>query len=343
MRRRSRIEKDVSEPENKSVKVKKVKSHVKRVGTHSALVIILWVLLLGSVAFGIYKNFTAIDTYTVHEVETVRYEAKDTTGIATFTEDFVRCYYAWNQGVDEAVRAENLRAYMTEDLVAVNTSAVTYASVSSEVTGVHIWSVEMLDEHRYDVIFEVSQHLKWMETEKEMQTTTQETTDEDGETITQEIQVEVDVDKEKSRDTKSIYKTCVYRDDLNKMVIIRNPTVQPNNEKSDYTSELVQTDDSIPLDQINEMTTFLNTFFGLYPSITDIELGYYVKNGVMEPISKEYEFVQLINPVFTKAEGEQIKVSLYVEYVDSQTTAKQISQYTLTLAKDGNWFIVGCD
>lgn len=40
-----------------------------KVGTHKKTVIVLWVVLIASMSFGVYKNFTAIDMHTVHETE----------------------------------------------------------------------------------------------------------------------------------------------------------------------------------------------------------------------------------------------------------------------------------
>ena len=43
----------------KPIKEKKVRT--MKVGTHKKSVIALWVVLIASVSFGVYKNFTAID------------------------------------------------------------------------------------------------------------------------------------------------------------------------------------------------------------------------------------------------------------------------------------------
>ena len=51
--------------ESKPKKEKKVP--VMKVGTHKKTVIALWLVLIASVSFGVYKNFTAIDMHTVHE------------------------------------------------------------------------------------------------------------------------------------------------------------------------------------------------------------------------------------------------------------------------------------
>ena len=53
-------EKTEKAPKNKKVRTMKV-------GTHKKSVLLLWAVLLASTSFGVYKNFTAIDTHTVHE------------------------------------------------------------------------------------------------------------------------------------------------------------------------------------------------------------------------------------------------------------------------------------
>lgn len=50
----------MKEPKEKKVRTMKV-------GTHKKSVLLLWAVLLASTSFGVYKNFTAIDTHTVHE------------------------------------------------------------------------------------------------------------------------------------------------------------------------------------------------------------------------------------------------------------------------------------
>ena len=59
-----------------NVKEKKVRT--VKVGTHKKTVIALWVVLIASVSFGVYKNFTAIDQHTL----LYRYGAE--RGINTF-------------------------------------------------------------------------------------------------------------------------------------------------------------------------------------------------------------------------------------------------------------------
>lgn len=62
---------------------------------------------------------------------------------------------------------------------------------------------------------------------------------------------------------------------------------------------------------------------------------------VLAPVSGDYVFSELVNPVFTK-DGEQVKVSISVKYLDQRTKATQISQFDLVLEKTGgNWKVVG--
>ena len=62
------------EKESKPKKEKKLP--VMKVGTHKKSVIVLWIVLLTSVSFGVYKNFTAIDMHTVqrtlHNIKTCK-------------------------------------------------------------------------------------------------------------------------------------------------------------------------------------------------------------------------------------------------------------------------------
>ena len=66
-----------------------------KVGTRKKLTLALWVLLIGSMSFGIYKNFTAIDVHTIHEKEIIEQQIVDTNKIESFTEAFAKEYFSW--------------------------------------------------------------------------------------------------------------------------------------------------------------------------------------------------------------------------------------------------------
>ena len=61
---------------------------------------------------------------------------------------------------------------------------------------------------------------------------------------------------------------------------------------------------------------------------------------VLAPVSGDYVFSELVNPVFT-IDGDNLKVSVSVKYLDNKSKMTQISQYELVLHKDDNWKIVG--
>ena len=60
---------------------------------------------------------------------------------------------------------------------------------------------------------------------------------------------------------------------------------------------------------------------------------------VLAPVSGDYVFSELVNPVFTK-NGDNLNVSVSVKYLDNKSKMTQISQYELVLHKDDNWKIV---
>lgn len=67
---------------------------------------------------------------------------------------------------------------------------------------------------------------------------------------------------------------------------------------------------------------------------------YYVNDGILKPIGKEYIFQELVNPIYNRKDN-QVTVSLTVEYIDQQTKATQVSQFDLVLEKNGsNWKII---
>ena len=110
--------------------------------------------------------------------------------------------------------------------------------------------------------------------------------------------------------------------------------------KSGYTPKAKESDgtmDAVTTDEINE---FLTTFFKLYPTATAKELSYYVNEGVLKPIGKDYVFSELVNPIYNRSDS-QVTVSVAVKYLDQQTKATQVSQFDLVLEKNGNnWKII---
>lgn len=288
--------------------LKEKKLRVYKVNTHKKTVIALWVLLAVSLCFAVYKNFTAIDVHTVHETKLVEEKVVDTHKIENFVEDFAKVYYSWKQtaaSLDN--RNDAIKRYLTAELQALNTDTIRKdIPVSSDVNEVQIWSVTQDGENQFEVTYTVEQLI---------------------------------TEGENKKTVRSAYEVVVYVDGSENMVITKNPTICSVPEKSGYEPKAKESDGTVDAATTNEINEFLTTFFKLYPTATAKELSYYVNDGVLEPIGKEYVFSELINPIYKRG-GNQVTVSLSVKYLDNQTKATQISQFDLVLEKDGNWKIV---
>lgn len=280
-----------------------------KVGTHKKSVIVLWAVLIVSISFGVYKNFTAIDMHTVHEKETVQLRLNDTNGIENFVKNFCKAYYTWDNSKETLEkRTASINGYLTEELQLLNADTIrTDIPTSSTVIDVLIWSVEQSGNDEYEVLYEVVQSIK---------------------------------EGDQTRSVRSSYMVTVHVDTRGNMIIVQNPTLAPMMKTSDYEPKAVENDGQVDADTVSDATAFLETFFKLYPTATEKELAYYVEENVMEPVQREYQFAEVLNPVFTK-DGENIKVNVSVKYLDNLTKAEQISQYELVLHKDSNWKIVG--
>ena len=294
---------DKQKQETKSKKLK-----VRTVGTRKKLVMMLWIVLIGSLTFGIYKNFTAIDRHTVHEKEIIETKMMDTSAIESFTKNFVKDYYTWENEKDSIEqRTEKINDYLTEELQALNVDTVRNdIPTSSSVGDINIWSVSQDNEDTYAVVYSVEQKI---------------TEDKNSEWV------------------RSTYRILLHQDKLGNLVITQNPTLWSLPKKSDYEPKQPESNGTVDSDTVQEVTEFLETFFAFYPTATDKELAYYVKNHALPPIGKDYLFSELVHPIFQTVD-HQIKVWVTVKYIDEATKSTHFSQYILTLEKDTNWMIV---
>lgn len=290
---------------DKKHKVNKIP--VIRLGINRKSVLVLWIVLIISIVFGVYKNFTAIDKHTIHEKEVIEQKIIDTNGIENFVKNFAKEYYSWENNKEYIERrTSKINEYLIKELQELNRDTIRNdIPTSSSVKDIKIWSVNQNKEDELDVKYSVEQTIK------------------EGEDV---------------KDVISSYEVVVRRDNSGNMIIIKNPTLSQMPEKLNYEPKKEETDSTIDQKTIKEITEFLNTFFKLYPTASKNELEYYVKEDSLKPINKEYIFSELVNSIFTR-EGKNIKVSTSVKYIDQQTKAIQISQYNLTLEKDENWVI----
>ena len=294
---------------NKKNIIAKSKPRVLLIGTRRPLVIMLWALLICAFAFAVYKNFTSVDTHTVHETTVVQEEVTDTNAIESFVTNFAKVYYSWEQSAASIEqRTESLKYYLTDELQALNADTVrSDVPVSSKVEDVQIGSVEEIRNKVYKITYSVSQNV---------------------------------INGEENSVVTSVYEVSVYVDDTGNMVIIQSPTVTGKPQKSDYVPKAAEPDGTVSAQESTEITEFLTTFFTLYPAATEQELSYYVSGGALPVIANEsYVFAGLVNPVFTKS-GDTVTANVAAQYFDQRTCMTQVSQFALQLRQvDGNWKI----
>ena len=291
---------------------KSKKLRVYTVNSRKPAVIVLWLMFICGFTFAVYKNFTAIDTHTVHEKEIVEWRVEDTSGVEAFVRNFAKTYYSWSGNKDSvAQRTDALTGYLTEDLQRLTADTVkSDVAVSSSVQNIQIWSVEQNgSENDFAVVFTVAQMIS------------------DG----------------KKKDTvSSVYKTAVHKDDNGDMVITQAPTITGKPAKSNYTPKAAEPDGTVSAAESEDITDFLTTFFTLYPTATEKELSYYVSGDSMPPVKcADYTFSQLKSTVLNK-DGDTVTATVAVEYLDNITKMTQVSQFELALKRvDENWKIVG--
>lgn len=299
---------------------------VIKVGPNKKAIRILWGILIFSTLFGVYKNFTAVDKETIYEREIVNEKLKDTSAVESFVIKFAEIYHTWgNTSGEIEERKQKISQYLTEGLVKINADTITTdCPVTSVVTDVSIWSLEEAGEDEYSVKYSVNQNLMESGNPSGQEINTKETGNDNNMT---EIENE------------SFYTVTVHVEDSGKMVIVRNPTISSRAEKSGYIPAEMTLDGSVSNTETAEIDEFLKTFFSLYPTATQKELSYYVKDNVLPVIQEEYIFGGLMNPVYSKDE-EGVKVYVYVQYLDQKTKITQIAQYAFTLEKGDNWKII---
>ncbi|MGM0166450.1 conjugative transposon protein [Enterococcus sp. AZ135] len=289
---------------------KRKKERVVSVGKHRKMVLALWLLLSCSLAFGVYKNFTAIDQHTTHEKVVIKEKVVNTSGVESFTEDFAKEYFSWKNN-KEAIekRMSNLEQYLTENGLALSQDMVRAdIPTSSEVQSVKILDVEKLSEE-FVVSFLVEQKI---------------------------------MEGKKAQPISSAYRVIVFEDEKGNHIVTNLPTMIAKPEKAQYEEKQVESDSEIDAKATEEITEFLETFFKLYPSASEKELEYYVENNVIQPINTNLQFVEITNPIYFETKNS-VRVKVIVKYLDDVEKVTHDFQYNLLLSKGENWKITNCE
>ncbi|HBI6208340.1 TPA: conjugal transfer protein [Listeria monocytogenes] len=294
------------ERKEKRKKVKKVPTI--KVGTHKKTTTALWILLLTSIAFGVYKNFTAIDQHTTHEKKVIEQRVIDTNKIESFSRNFITVFYSWEhnqKALDQ--RTEELKDYLTEDLQVLNADMIrTDVPTNSTVEAIQFWNIKPIDKNNFEVLFTVKQDI---------------------------------TEQKKKQTTHSAYTLTIHVDNKENMVIIKNPTISSIPTKSKYNPKVSDSDGTVDAKTTEEIDSFLKIFFKLYPKANEKELSYYVNNRALKPINREYQFLELASSNYS-LKNDQVIAQISVKYLDLLTKTTQISEFHLVLQEFDNWMIV---
>ncbi|MFS1026845.1 conjugal transfer protein [Enterococcus casseliflavus] len=291
--------------------MKKIK--VKKIGLRKKTTSTLWTLLIISVAFGVYKNFTAIDQHTVHEEKVIETKVLDTNFVSSYVEEFAQVFYSWTP-TKEALeqRTEELKQYLPDDLQQLNQEMIrSDIPTKATVEDIKIWGIEPLTNQDYKVLYSIKQRIE-------------ETTD---------SQTEIKV-------IKAAYSLTVRTDDESSISIVSNPAMAALPKKLKIETESLQDDLAVTAKDKEEITQFLNTFFTAYPRANKTELQYYCDVPSIEEINKEYIFSGIKSINYFTAE-KAVSIHVVVDYLNTETKAAMTTAYDLLLEKrDNKWIII---
>lgn len=289
---------------------KRKKERVVSVGKHRKMVLALWILLIGSLSFGVYKNFTAIDQHTTHEKVVVKEKVVNTSGIESFTKDFVKEYFSWknNKEVIEK-RMANLGQYLTEEGLTLSQEMVRAdIPTSSEVQSVKIFDVGRGSDN-FVVSFLVNQRI---------------------------------TEGKRSQQVSSAYRVTIYEDEKGNHIVTSLPAMVAKPDKAKYEEKQVESDSEIETKTKEEIIEFLETFFKIYPTASKKELEYYVKNEAMSQVDRNLKFVEIANTIYFKTE-DSVQVKVIVKYLNDVEKVTNNFQYNLLLSNEENWKIINCE
>ncbi|MEL5938200.1 conjugal transfer protein [Tetragenococcus halophilus] len=264
-----------------------------------------WTLLICSLLFAVYKNFTAVDKETVVKEERIEEKVKNTSGVENFVRNFAQEYFSLMPDSDfQSDRANQLSKYMSENLISLSEDMLKDIEDEVEVSNVQIWGVEPLDEeNKFSVTFTVTQ-------------------------------------KTKDESTSSAYVVEVYQDGVD-YVVTRLPHVSTIPTKAEHEEDYLKANDDVVVEEREKAEEFLNTFFKVYPNADENELAFYVKDENMKPIYKNYKFLSIDNLVIDSNEKGDYEVEFIVKYEDQDTNVVYSNQYRMKLTtKDSDELVI---
>lgn len=252
-----------------------------------------WAILICSLSFAVYKNFTAIDRETVMKETRIEEKVKDTSGVESFVRNFAQEYFSLNTDSDfKNNRGNQLSKYMSDFLISTSDDMLKDVSKKVEVTSVQIWNVKIESANNFDVTFTVNQ-------------------------------------KFGDKRVSSAYVVKVYQEGVN-YTVTRLPYISTIPSKADHEVNYLKASEDVTAEEREKVEEFLQTFFKIYPKADANELAFYVKGEKIRPIFKNYQFVSIDNLVIN-VKGNVYEVEFIVKYQDRETKVIYSNQYLLNL------------
>lgn len=310
---------------------------IKNVKKRKLLLLFLWGLFIFAFGWSIYKNFTAVNTYTVETKQVVEQKLIDTNAIESFFSSFVDVFYnIENDDKPLSSRKSELLQYMPESLVNLNEQIFQNdLPYKAKLTDYKLWKLEQLsDKSNWKITYSVRQSVN--RTQIEIKKTTV-TVNEAGKKVKKEV--EKPSQKQVYEIVDNCFSSVIHIDKKGNMVVVQSPTIASVPSKSDYIVPDITTDSSVSSDDTIEIKKFLENFFDLYPTADENTLQYYSSSGILPVINKDYTFVELTKFI-CKKEDNKMKAYVTVKFFDESLGMYMYSQYNFTLKKDSKWIIV---
>lgn len=287
----------------KELKKDKVKvKHVTPKKNRKLILISMWVLVGGSVLFGVFNNMRSERQIVTEKTEVVREMDSNYLGMNSFVTNFAKVYYSWDTtNESKEKRKESLKSFMREDLLNLNGDNLREVKEKSSVSNVQIYSVTPIEgeKNQYTVFYTVEQVVN-------------------------------------SVTAVNAYTVDLYNDGVS-FVITKNPTFVATPKTSSFVKKHDKTSDVI--EDSKALQSFLETFFKIYPTATQKELVYYTTDKSVKAINKKYTLIS-VNNVVVKKVKDSYHVHFYVTYTDEFSKMQVINEYNAVIVKkEGNFVI----
>ena len=309
-------------------------------------VLLLWFLFLASGGFGLYRNFSAINTHTIYHETVVDSRVESLSGIENFVSRFAHVFFSntYADG-DLSVRSERLSSFVTDEFLRLNNGMFGHESTHDVmVSDVAIWDVKQYDEFYFEVLFSV---LKRIESRNDISL--------DDEFNDYELHFDDELDDyfflptpiallEETEDgsnqlIESAYRVLVYVDDVGNMVVL-STTLASMPSRAGYAASQPTRSMAVDVEVRQGAIQFLTLFFEIYPNATSAQIAFYVRDEVLEPIERDLSFERFLEYSFWLDDEDALWVDVVVIYVDQLSGMNLTSSYRLMLEEVNDNFMI---